>query len=213
MVGLLLTTTTTSTTTSTTISMNPGSTYTTIANCTPNSSTTTTTTQPLLQITQSGDPIYGPYNTAAHGSTGGFGGMFSSSDEEPPMAIDGVLNMKYLNFGNYNSNGMSNTVGVNTGFYVTPQISAYSVACGILFATANDSPNRDPLTITLQGTNSTVLNSSYSWILIYSGPTGIDPVNNPNRSTYGTLQLFSNTRAYQSYRLLVTSQRAVNDSV
>lgn len=125
------------------------------------------------------------------------------------MAIDGLLTTKYLNFGN-NGSGSANILqpGINTGFYVTPNISKGSVACGLLFGTATDSPQRDPITVALEGTNSTALNSTSNWALIYSGPTGIDPVNVPNRSTYGTLQVFSNIIAYQSYRLLITSQRA-----
>jgi hypothetical protein len=169
---------------------------------------TTTTTCPLVQITQPDDPIFGVYNTTAGQSTGGFNGRYSVPAEEPSMAIDGLLSTKYLNFGN-NGSGSANLSqpGINTGFYVTPNISNASVACGLLFGVAADSPERDPITVTLEATNSTALNSSSSWTLIYSGPTGIDPVIVPNRSTYATLQVFSNTIAYQNYRLLVTSQR------
>jgi len=168
----------------------------------------TTTTCPLVQITQPGDPIFGVYNTTAGQSTGGFNGRYSFPTEEPPMAIDGLLSTKYLNFGN-NGSGSANLSqpGINTGFYVTPNVSA-SVACGLLFGIAPDNPGRDPITVTLEATNSIALNSSSSWTLIYSGPTGIDPVIVPNRSTYATVQVFSNTIAYQSYRLLITSQRA-----
>jgi hypothetical protein len=171
--------------------------------------TTTTTTRPLIQITQPDDSIFGIYNTTAGQSTGGLNGRFSVLAEEPPMAIDGLLTTKYLNFGN-NGSGSANLsqAGINTGFYVTPNISNASVVCGLLFGTAMDNPLRDPIAVTLEGTNSTALNSSSTWTLIYSGPTGIDPVNTPNRSTYGTLQVFSNTIAYQSYRLLITAQRS-----
>ncbi len=176
--------------------------------------TTTTTTLSLVSITQAGDPIFGIYNTTAGGSTGGFNGRFSIPAEETPSAIDGILTTKYLNFGNNGSGGViMPQPGINTGFYVTPSISNASIACGLLFATGNDSPPRDPITVTLEGTNSTALNSSVSWTLIYNGPTGIDSLIIPNRSTYVPLQVFSNTIAYQSYRLLITSQRGNDDSV
>ncbi len=175
---------------------------------------TTTTLGPLLPITHADDLIFGLYNTTAGGSTGGFAGRFSTVSEEPPMAIDGLLTTKYLNYGNNGSNGVTIVQpGINTGFYVTPNISTASIACALLFATGNDAPNRDPLTVTLEGTNSLAFNSSSSWTLIYNGPTGIDPLIAPNRSTYCTMQNFSNTIPFQSYRLLITSQRGNDDSV
>ncbi len=43
--------------------------------------------------------------------------------------------------------------GLNTGFYITPNISNHSIICALLFATGNDYPERDPLEVTLEGTN------------------------------------------------------------
>ena len=130
------------------------------------------------------------------------------------MAIDGSLHTKYLNYGNHGSMLVSIfQPGMNSGFYVTPSISSASIARGLLFATANDAPGRDPITVTLEGTNSTALNSSSSWTLIYKGSTGISASTIPSRYTYGDLQTFSNTVAYKSYRLLITSQRGYGDSV
>jgi hypothetical protein len=127
------------------------------------------------------------------------------------------LSTKYLNFGYQGTNGaVLVNPGVGTGFYVTPNISNASVAISLLFATANDYPNRDPITVTLEGTNATgtgALDLGSSWTLIYSGPTGIDLIIVPARSTYVPQQNFSNTIAYMSYRLLVTSQRNLSDAV
>lgn len=99
---------------------------------------------------------------------------------------------------------------------MTPTRNVSSVACGLLFATGNDYPERDPLTVTLEGTNATsvtALNDGASWTLIYSGPTGMELPIIPPRSTYVAQQNFSNTIPFRSYRLLVTSQRNRSNSV
>jgi len=134
--------------------------------------------------------------------------MFSTSSEMPPEGIDNDTSTKYLNFGVTGGFGIEAPApGVGTGFYVTPAISNASVAIGILFATANDSPTRDPITITLEGCNVDALDIGSSWTLIYNGSTGISPTVDPGRMQYVAQQNFSNTIAYRSYRLLVTSQR------
>ncbi|CAF1515991.1 unnamed protein product [Rotaria sordida] len=161
----------------------------------------------------SDDPIVGLYNTSTGQSTGGYNGRYSNSAEDPPNAIDGLLNTKCLNFGVQDNDGfMLYNPGVNTFFFVTPTISNASVAVALLFATADEFPYRDPLTVTLEGTNATdveALHLGSSWTLIYSGPTGIDPA----RNTYMQQQDFSNTIAFRSYRLLVTSQEGLSNSV
>ncbi|CAF3738117.1 unnamed protein product [Rotaria sp. Silwood1] len=144
--------------------------------------------QIIVSITSPGDLIVGLYNTAAGQRTGGYNGRYPSSAEDPPKVIDGLLSTKYLNFGLQSTDGaVLNNPGVNTGFFVTPTISTASVAVALLFATANDFPNRDPLTVTLEGTNATnvgALHLGSSWTLIYSGPTGIDSATAPARNTY-----------------------------
>ncbi len=58
------------------------------------------------------------------------------------MAIDDLLTTKYLNYGNNGSTSVTIVQpGINTGFYVTPNIS-----------------NRDPFTVTFEGTNSLAFN-------------------------------------------------------
>ena len=156
----------------------------------------------------------GLYNTSAGQSTGATNGIYSGSAETPDKAIDGSVNTKYLNFGFQGSPGATlSHPGAGTGFYVTPAISNATVAIALLFATANDFPDRDPISVTLEGTNETTtaaLDLGSSWTLIYSGPTGIDPITAPPRMTYAPQQNFSNTIAFSSYRLLITSQRNVN---
>lgn len=94
-------------------------------------------------------------------------------------------------------------------FLIIPAIGSPTIACGIRFATANDIEERDPMTVTLEGTNSTALNSTV-WTLLYRGPSGLNATT--ARTTYGATQIFGNTLAFRSYRLLVTSQRDFEDS-
>lgn len=182
-------------------------------------STSVTRTSPssLIDLTRPNDKIVGLYNTQAGQSTGGFNGRYSTKNETPLNAIDNNVATKYLNYGN---NGSDTTTypqpGKGTGFFIIPSISNATVARAVLFATANDHEERDPLIITLEGSNATTnttLHLGSSWTLIYNGSTGISAVNIPNRSTYMTPQIFSNTRVFASYRLLVVSQRNDSNSV
>jgi len=87
------------------------------------------------------------------------------------------------------------------------------VTRGLHFTTANDAANRDPITVTLEGSNETsidMLQMASSWTLIYNGSTGISATVDPGRNTYVTPQNFTNTKAFVSYRLLVTSQRGAD---
>ena len=79
------------------------------------------------------------------------------------------------------------------------------------FCTGNDYPLRDPLTMTLEGSNqngSTLFLGS-SWSLFYNGTTGLAV--DPGRWSRGVTQTFSsNTIAYSSYRILITLKRGVD---
>ena len=90
------------------------------------------------------------------------------------------------------------------------------VVTGIQFATANDQPTRDPITMALEGSNvanPSLLSQGSSWILIYTGPTGISNTAIPSRTTYVDPQYFSNTVRYTSYRLIMTSQRGYSSNL
>jgi hypothetical protein len=63
----------------------------------------------------------------------------ASGGENAKFVLDGNSATKYLNFDK-----------LNTGFTVTPKSGA-TVITGISLTTANDSPNRDPLTYTIEG--------------------------------------------------------------
>ncbi|CAF0948072.1 unnamed protein product [Adineta steineri] len=170
--------------------------------------TTTTTIRPpqYMKITSSNDTIVGIFNTSAGSSSGVNVGNWTSSSEGPLNAFDSNINTKYLNFA---TGDTSTTGGLHSGFYITPLIGR-SIATGIQFATANDNFERDPLTVTLEGSNnaSAQLPLGASWKLIYAGSTGINASADPGRMTYVAMQNFNNTVAYTSYRLLATSKRA-----
>lgn len=131
-------------------------------------------------------------------------GLFAYDD--PPSAIDNNIDTKYLNFGD--NLGLSRFSGINTGFYLTPLIGS-SVATGFVFTTADDVPGRDPTMVTVEGSNNDLaeLPSGRSWTLIYSGSSGISASVDPGRKTKGQLQSLNNSKAYKSYRLLITAKR------
>jgi len=159
--------------------------------------TPTTAVRPMIFLNSLGDEIIGLYNTTAGASTGTFDDLYSNTEELPKFAMDNLTATKYFNYGR-----------IGSGFVVIPAISKSSVACGLLFATANDNPNRDPITVTLEGSNASDINAvrlGTNWTLIYKGPTGISAV--MNRKTYGLQQTFKNEKQFASYRLLISSIR------
>jgi hypothetical protein len=87
-----------------------------------------------------------------------------------------------------------------------------SILNSFQFATADDGANRDPMTITIEGTNKTSMTTGSSWTLIYNGETGISSTN-LSRSVYCPIQSVANIEVYRSYRVLVTSQRGSDTSV
>src|SRR5206468_940581 len=95
------------------------------------------------------------------------------------------------------------------GFITTLVANGPVTLTGVQFRAGNDSPARDPVTITIEGTNdpnpTTTLNST--WLPIYSGITGL--TTDPGRDTQGPTVAFVPTTAggFNSYRVLVTSVR------
>jgi len=160
---------------------------------------------------------YGLYNTSAGESTGGYNGRYSVPSEYPQYALDHNVTTKYLNFGNDgNYNVAVEQAGQNTGFIVVPVNGAATIAQGLFFATANDNPNRDPTGVTLEELNETdnaALQLGSTWTLLYSGSTGISATVDPGRETYVEPQMFNNTIAFVSYRLLISSQRDTDMAV
>ena len=120
----------------------------------------------LSDITQPGDPIV-PSSNNSPGSEG----VANAIDNQPT---------KYLNFDR-----------LNTGFTVTPAIGL-SLVQGITLTSANDAPERDPASYTLEGSYDGV-----TFTLISSGPVAAFPT----RFLKQTI-LFENAVPYLQYRLI-----------
>jgi hypothetical protein len=170
----------------------------------------------ISRLTSVADPIFGICNTTVGGDStpsniSGTSECNFYPNEIPSYAIDNDYSTKYTNFGNGSLSTSSITNGCYTGFYVIPSIGP-SILEAIQFVTGNNLPDRDPITITIEGTNSTsLLAIGNSWSLIYSGSSGLD--NNPGRYSLGIRHTFNNKIAYKSYRLLIITKRASGNGV
>ncbi|MDA1277721.1 MAG: PA14 domain-containing protein [Verrucomicrobia bacterium] len=126
-------------------------------------------------ITQPGDPIIA---SSAN----------SPGSEGPANAIDGQPT-KYLNRD-------SGVAGGTSGFVVTPSIGETTIT-GIAMQSANDSPNRDPKIITIEGSNDTEASyTSGTWELI----TRIDNIPEYTDRFQTQTFYFQNTKSYKHYR-------------
>ena len=145
-------------------------------------------------------------------ASAGYGIGNYPAGEAPYYGCDGNTATKSLNFGNCAQADNSLTCGLNTGLYVT-QSGSESLVIGLRLCTGNDMPVRDPMNVTLEGSNASnsnlVLGSS--WTLIYQGNSGLDV--DPGRTSCGGIVLFSNTLRFNSYRFLVTWKRGSDNSI
>jgi hypothetical protein len=141
---------------------------------------------------------------AVDGDFGGIGG----AGEKVANILDGSLGTKYFN----KAQGPDCPPGIDTGFVVTPAAGA-KIITGIQFATANDSPGRDPVSITIEGSNDphAAQADAKDFTLIYEGTAGLD--DDPDRNHWGRVVAFKNTAAYTTYRVLVTATRSDVDAV
>lgn len=120
---------------------------------------------------------------------------FSSyyDSEAPGKILDGDTGTKYLNFGG---------ARYNTGFIVTPGSGA-SVVQSFQISTANDAPDRNPVTYEIYGTNDAIsstnnsLGNAENWTLIGSGTTGLPDT----LFTAGPVVNLTNSTAYSSYKM------------
>jgi hypothetical protein len=124
-------------------------------------------------------------------------------NEGVAKAIDGDLNTKYL--GKSIAENGDNS-GVETGFAITPSAGGSTIT-EIQFATGGDVPERDPLSITLEGSNDPNATDAQGngFTLIYEGSTGLE--NDPGRNKWGPVISFKNETAYKTYRVLITQTR------
>ncbi|CAF2510729.1 unnamed protein product [Rotaria sp. Silwood2] len=154
------------------------------------------------------DTIYGVWNTFAGGistlateSSSGAGTYLIG--QSPDKLFDGNLNTKYGSRGNTIS-GTSTVAGLNTGFYMTVA-QCQPVLIGFRFGNAYNLSEREPLKLTIEGTNCANLTTCANWTLIYNGSTGLDI--QASSLEYGQYQSISNSDIYKSYRFLITAKR------
>lgn len=123
--------------------------------------------------------------------------------------FDQNIHTYYINYGSgsFNEHG-----GINTGFFATLSIGRCFVR-GFQFTTASNKPNRDPIEITIEGSNSPswLLKFGNSWTVIYNGTSGLK--DDPGRKKTGPIQTFTNSLSFQSYRVLVTKKRGIENGV
>jgi hypothetical protein len=125
----------------------------------------------------------------------------SPATENVKNAIDGTQN-KYLNFDQKNN-------AIFTGFIVTPSVGATWVT-GVAIQSANDAPERDVKSFTLEGSNDDPTNfTSFSAGNWTSVATVLNIASNNTRYAWATVQ-FTNYAAYKSYRWTVLETQATN---
>ncbi|CAF1060044.1 unnamed protein product [Adineta steineri] len=164
---------------------------------------------------QTNENVYDIWNTTAGSDSiyavSGYSVGSYYPDQPAQAAFDGNLTTVACNYGPCSYGSESQTCGENTGFYLTMN-SGPKVLTGFYTGSASESWTRvrDPMTITIEGSNSNglALTLGSSWTLIYNGSAGF--ITDPGRSAWGTLQLILNPSiAFASYRLLVTSKEGI----
>lgn len=121
----------------------------------------------------------------------------------PDSAIDGNLQSKY--YCTAPACDPINPHGQDSGLVVTP--SGNGMVTAVQFATGNDMPDRDPLAVTVEGSNDPNAGGAggNGFTLLYEGPTGLEI--DPGRSAWGPVIKFPNATEYKTYRVLVTRAR------
>jgi hypothetical protein len=140
-----------------------------------------------IDVTNKGDALNGFPN---------YSGAWPAA-EVPANAIDNSASTKYLNFGG--------KVQPPSGFCVTPSLGA-TVVTGLTFTSANDTPDRDPVTWEVYGSNKSI---DGPWALIAKG--AVDDFSRPiewPRLTKGVTPIgFANTMPYTNYKVVFTGLR------
>ncbi|CAF4074563.1 unnamed protein product, partial [Rotaria sordida] len=171
----------------------------------------------MTLLTGTNEIIYGLWNTTAGGSSslsipGNSIGTYNPT-QTPQHVFDQNNITKYTSYGICNQSAIySSRCGANTGLYLTLQRGG-SLLTGIRFYTANGLPERDPMTITVEGSNqpSSALLLGSSWTLMYNGSSGLN--SDPGRYRLGVTETISNNVVYyKSYRLLITSIRNISNA-
>jgi uncharacterized repeat protein (TIGR02543 family) len=112
-------------------------------------------------------------------------GTNSPGNEGPILAFDQRQNTKYLNF---------NKLGAGVQFNIDESRSL----ARIVFKTANDASERDPMTFVLQGRN-----NNNEWVTLVSGNTGLPT----SRYALGSVIEIQGAASYQTYRVFFPTIR------
>ena len=173
----------------------------------------------MTLLTGQNEVVYGLWNTTAKNNgmlltSNTTASVYYFSSEGPEKALDQNTGTKYLIYTrNCSGNANQGYCAINTGFYTTSQQDP-TLLLAIQFTTGSDALGRDPLSITIEGSNATssALMLGTSWSLIYNGSTGLNT--NISRRTDGPYQCIQQSPAsYMSYRVLVTSIRSTDAQV
>jgi hypothetical protein len=141
----------------------------------------------LRDVTQPGDPILASSPNSPEGQ-----GVANAIDNQPT---------KYLNL----DSSLPEPIPPS-GFVVTPSVGA-TVVVGMTVESADDAPERDPKTVTLEGSNDDTITSfnggNWEFITTINIPDFTDRL---QRQQFE----FSNSKSYKSYRWTVTATRIPN---
>jgi hypothetical protein len=153
--------------------------------------------------------VYGVWTTYAGGistlASPGSSGVGTYPSAQPPTNLfDSNLNTYYSSRGN-SSSGNNTYAGLNTGFYATVA-QCQPVLTGFIFGNNYNYPEREPLIVSVEGTNCNNLTTCINWSLLYNGSTGLDI--EANVTSYGYYMSITNTNIYTSYRFLITAKRS-----
>ncbi|CAF4114347.1 unnamed protein product [Adineta steineri] len=168
---------------------------------------------PIDYIVRPSDPIYAIWCTEIGGEsfpvTPGYQiGQFPP-DEGPQNIFDLNNQTKYFCYGKYAADHyFDEKAWFRVGFFVTPS-RGITCALGFYFCTANDFPERDPMMITIEGSNETDPMIGSNWTLIYNGSSGLEI--DPGRNSCGIEQQILNDKWFSTYRILVTKTRDESD--
>ena len=137
--------------------------------------------------------------------------------ESPPLAIDGLVGTKYLNFGDAGS-----------GFIVTPGLAGIPVD-GFQITTANDAPGRDPAMWSLYGFDGALTTTdsgpdpainadglAEAWTLISSGSVSLpgDPdIGGDQRGAVGPMVAVNSVTPYAHYKFIVDAIKRPSDGI
>ncbi|CAF1662992.1 unnamed protein product [Adineta ricciae] len=159
------------------------------------------------------DNIYPVWNTTAgHDSTVSLpgpqmGGYFSSGS--PKYLFDGDLTTDVDLYTPCNQSFYDPQCVEGTGVYAVSYRGAFVLDSFRVGTGHYYSSDRDPITMTIEGSNATNLTSltlGSSWTLLYNGSTGLTIP--PGKYSLGVKQtLVNNSAAFRSYRFLVVSKR------